>query len=111
MCSVPIELWPSESASRSESSSATFACGVNGICPAGASSPPADDAGYACARVVGRNPERFEHLRAEPLLLAQDPEQEMLRPDVAVPERARLVLTQRYDLSRPLGEALEHPPR
>ena len=65
-----------------------------------------------CARVtVHFHSERPEHTRRQAFLLAQDPEQEMFRADVAVSEGARLVLREHDDLSRALGEALEHAAR
>ena len=47
-------------------------------------------------------------LRGEPFLLAQEAEQEMLRADVVVPQRASLVLAEDDHLAGRLREPLEH---
>src|SRR5207237_4666357 len=54
------------------------------------------------------NAERLENARPQPLLLPQQPEQEVLGADVVVLERPRFVLRQHDDLTCRLGEALEH---
>src|SRR5207302_254861 len=68
----------------------------------------ADDAPDLAAHPLQRYAERLEDVRAHALLLAQEPEQEVLRPDVVVLQVARLDLRQHDDLTRSLGEALEH---
>ena len=70
----------------------------------------ADDARDLGAHLLDRDVERLEHARGEPLLLAQQPEQDVLRPDVVVLESPRLVLCKDDDLTRILGKALEHAP-
>ena len=69
----------------------------------------ADDAGDLRAHLLHRDVERVEHARSEPLLLAQQAEQDVLGADVVVLERAGLVLREDDDLSGTLGESLEHP--
>ena len=75
----------------------------------------ADDAHDLAAHGLERDPERLEDVGADPVLLAHESEQEVLGPDVAVPERSRLLLGQDDDLPRALGESLEqghqHPIR
>ena len=50
----------------------------------------AEDVQHLGARLVERDAGVDEHLGAQPLRLAKDPEQQMLRPDVAVVERTCL---------------------
>ena len=68
----------------------------------------ADDARDLRAHLLDRDVERLEHARGEPFLLAQQAEQDVLRADVVVLERARLVLGEDDDLSGSFGETLEH---
>ena len=49
----------------------------------------------------------LEHPRGDALALAHEPEQEVLRPDVVVVEPLRLVLSERQDLARAIGELVE----
>ena len=51
--------------------------------------------------------ERFERTGGEPLLLAQQPEQDVLGPDVVVLEGPRLFLGQDDHVAGALGEFLE----
>ena len=92
----------------SDSSSTSFARGVNGIWPVAATFALADHGSDRARTSLDRELERLEHARREPLLLAQQPEQDVLGADVVVPERARLVLREDDHLPRTLGEALEH---
>src|SRR5581483_12014044 len=50
----------------------------------------------------------LEHACGEPLLLTQEPEQDVLGPDVVVLESASLVLGEDDDLARSFCEPLEH---
>src|SRR4051794_11600735 len=52
--------------------------------------------------------ERLEHAGREALLLPQQPEEDVLRADVVVLERARLFLRENDDLAGPFRESLEH---
>jgi hypothetical protein len=67
----------------------------------------ADDAGDLRAHLFDRDVERFEHARGEAFLFAQQTEQDVLRPDVVVLERPRLVLREHDDLASPFGEPFE----
>src|SRR6476620_9368813 len=58
----------------------------------------ADDAGDLRAHLLHRDVERVEHARGEPLLLAQQPQQDVLGADVVVLERARLVRCRYFSL-------------
>ena len=68
----------------------------------------ADDPRDLRAHLLDRDVERLEHARGEPFLLAQQPEQDVLGPDVVVLQLSRLVLGEDDDLARTLGEPLEH---
>ena len=68
----------------------------------------ADDARDLRAHLLDRDVERVEHARGEALLLAQQPEQDVLGADVVVLEGAGLVLCKDDDLAGALGESLEH---
>ena len=67
-----------------------------------------DDSPDLHAHFLDRDAERIEHARRNALLLPKQAEQEMLRADVVVAQRTRLVLREDDDLSSPLREALEH---
>jgi hypothetical protein len=67
----------------------------------------ADDASNLDADFLDGNVERLEHTRGDPLLLAQQTQQDVLRPDVVVLEQARFVLREDDDLTRGLGKAFE----
>ncbi len=67
----------------------------------------ADDARHLGADLLHRDVERLEDARGKPFFLAQQPEQDVLRADVVVLERPRLVLGENDHLSCPLGESLE----
>ena len=68
----------------------------------------ADDASDLRAHLFHRDVELLEHPRGEALLLAQQPEQDVLGADVVVLECACLVLGEDDNLPGPLCEALEH---
>src|SRR4029078_3910749 len=68
-----------------------------------------DDAGDLRPDLLDRDVERLEHARGKPLLLAQQPEQDVLRTDVVVLQCPRLVLRENHDLTSPFGESLEQP--
>jgi hypothetical protein len=67
----------------------------------------ADDPRDLGADFLDGDVERLEDTCGEPLLLAQQAEQDVLRADVVVLERARLVLGEDDDLAGSLGEAFE----
>ena len=69
----------------------------------------ADDAGDLRAHLLHGDVERLEHPRSETFLLAQQAEQDVLRADVVVLQRPRLVLREDDDLAGPFGESLEQP--
>ena len=54
------------------------------------------------------DPQIVEHAGGHPLLGAQQPQQEMLAPDVVVLKQACLVLGEHHHLAGRRGEALEH---
>ena len=68
----------------------------------------ADDAGDLRAHLFHGDVQLLEHARGEALLLAQQPEQDVLGADVVVLQSACLVLGKDDDLSGPFCEALEH---
>ena len=68
----------------------------------------ADDAHDLAADALDRDVEALEHPRGEPLLLAQQPEQDVLGADVVVLERPGLLLGEDDHLAGPLCESLEH---
>ena len=70
--------------------------------------PLADDAGDLRAHLFHGDVERLEHPCGETFLFTQEAEEDVLRADVVVLQRACLVLCQDHDLSRPFGESLEH---
>ena len=67
----------------------------------------ADDPGDLGPNLLHRDVEALEHAGGEPLLLAEEPEQDVLGADVVVLEGAGLVLGEDDDLPGSLGEALE----
>ncbi len=67
----------------------------------------ADDAGDLGAHFFHGDVERLEHTRGETFFLAQQTEQDVLRPDVVVLERARLVLREYDDLASSFSESFE----
>src|SRR5215213_139280 len=67
----------------------------------------ADDADDLRAHSLGRDVERLEDAGCQALLLAEQPEQDVLGADVVVLERARLFLRQDDDLTGSLCESLE----
>ncbi len=71
----------------------------------------ADDARDLGAHLFDRDVERLQDARSKPLLFAQQAEQDVLRADVVVLQRARLVLGEDDDLSGPFCEAFEQNPR
>ena len=68
----------------------------------------ADDAGDLRAHLLDRDVERLEHTRSKAFFLAQQAEQDVLRADVVVLERPRLVLCEDDDLASPFSETFEH---
>jgi hypothetical protein len=68
----------------------------------------ADDAGDLRAHLLHGDVELLEHARGEALLLAQEPEQDVLGADVVVLESACLVLCEDDDLPGPFCKTLEH---
>ncbi len=68
----------------------------------------ADDADHLCAHALDGDVERLEDAGGEPLLLAQQTEQDVLRPDVVVLELPGLLLCEDDDLAGSLCESFEH---
>ena len=68
----------------------------------------ADDADHLGADALDGDVERLEDAGGEALLLAEQPEQDVLGPDVVVLERARFFLREDHDLAGPFCESLEH---
>ena len=68
----------------------------------------ADDARHLGTHLLDRDFEGIEYARGETFLFAQQPEQDVLRADVVVLERAGLVLCKDDDLARSLCETLKH---
>ena len=68
----------------------------------------ADDPHHLGADPLDGDVERLEHPRGEALLLAQQPEQDVLGADVVVLEGPRLFLGEDDHLPGPLCESLEH---
>jgi hypothetical protein len=66
-----------------------------------------DDPSHLRAHLLDGDVERLEHARGETLLLTQKPEQNVLRADVVVLQRTRLVLSEDNDLPGTFGESLE----
>src|SRR5439155_3226808 len=67
-----------------------------------------DDPRHLRAHLLDGHVERVEHPAGDPLLLAQQAEQDVLGADVVVLQRARLVVGEDDHLAGALGEALEH---
>ena len=68
----------------------------------------ADDPHDLRAHALDGDVEALEHARREPLLLAQQPEQDVLGADVVVLERPRLLLRENDHLAGPFCKSLEH---
>ena len=68
----------------------------------------ADDPDDLGADALDGDVQRLEDAGGEPLLLAQQPEQDVLGADVVVLERARFFLREDHYLAGPLCESLEH---
>ena len=68
----------------------------------------ADDPHDLRAHALDGDVEALQHSGREPLLLAQQPEQDVLGADVVVLERARLFLRENDNLAGPFCESLEH---
>ena len=68
----------------------------------------ADDPHDLRAHALDGDVEALEHARREALLLAQQPEQDVLGADVVVLERSRLLLREDDHLPGPFCESLEH---
>ena len=69
---------------------------------------PADDARDLASHLLEGDAESLEHLGGKTLFLAEQPEQEVLGPDVVVLQCPRFVLGENDDLTRFFGEPLEH---
>jgi len=67
-----------------------------------------DDAHDLRTNALDGDVERLEHACGEPLLLAEEAEQDVLGADVVVLENAGLLLSEDDHLAGPFGEALEH---
>jgi hypothetical protein len=70
----------------------------------------ADDAHHLGANTLHGDVEALEDASGETLLLAQQPEENVLRADVVVLERPRFLLRENDDLPGAFGESLEHVP-
>src|SRR5207244_1977709 len=70
----------------------------------------ADDLLHLGPDGLERDPERFERLGGDTLPLVDQPEEDVLRPDVVVVEQAGLLLGEDDDPPGSIGEALEHVP-
>ena len=68
----------------------------------------ANDAHHLRAHALHGDVQALEHAGGQPLLLAQQAEQDVLRADVVVLERARLLLRENDHLPGPFCESLEH---
>ena len=68
----------------------------------------AHDPCHLSSSVFERDAQRSQRAGGDAFFLAKRPEQKVLGPDVVVFHRTGLVLREDDDLSRPLGEALEH---
>ena len=66
-----------------------------------------DDARHLGADLLDGDVEALEHARGEPFLLAEEPEQDVLGPDVVVLQGARLVLGENHDLTCAFSESFE----
>ena len=66
-----------------------------------------DDARDLCAHFLHRDVERLEDASCEALLLAEQPQQDVLRADVVVLQGPRLVLRENHDLPCPFSESFE----
>ena len=104
-------LWsPQDSDSRSDSSSARFASGENGTCPAAARSGPGPSRLRTCSRTASLViPSSCEDLHHDPGGHAGQGEHEVLGSDRPMAHRSRFVLRAPDDLTGLFGEALEHP--
>jgi predicted MFS family arabinose efflux permease len=69
---------------------------------------PADQLLDLLAERLQADPQRVERLRAHPLALGDQAQQDVLGPDVVVVEAPGLVLRQHDNPPRPVGESLEH---
>jgi hypothetical protein len=69
----------------------------------------ADDARDLGADALDRDAQRLKHPTGEPLLFAQQPEQDVLGADVVVLQDSRLLLGEDDHLASALCKSLEHP--
>ena len=81
---------------------------MNGICPVVTSSPRADDPNHLTTDAINGNPERFQRLRGQSFLFAEQTKEDVLGADVIVFEGPRLFLCQNNNLTGTLRESLEH---
>src|SRR5699024_7833081 len=70
----------------------------------------ADDVAHLLAHGIEGDPEGLERLGADPLVLVDQAEQDVLGADVVVVQQPRLVLRQDDDATGAIGEAFEHGP-
>ncbi len=82
--------------------------GREGDLPGGDLLAGADDAHDLRAHALDGDVEALEHAGGQALLLAQQPQQDVLGADVVVLERTRLFLREDHHLPGPFCESLEH---
>jgi hypothetical protein len=70
----------------------------------------ADDLLDLAAHGLERDAERFEGLGGDAFTLVDEPEQDVLGPDVVVVEEAGLLLGEHDDSTCPVGETFEQAP-
>ena len=70
----------------------------------------ADDLLHLRPHRLEGDPEGFERLGGHTLPFVDQPEEDVLRPDVVVVEQAGLLLGEDHDPPGSIGEALEHVP-
>ena len=87
-----------------------MARGVKGMWPDGTGAALADDLLHLGPHGLERDPEGLERLGGDALPLVDQPEEDVLRPDVVVVEQAGLLLGEDDDPPGSIGEALEHVP-
>src|SRR5262249_31015523 len=70
--------------------------------------PPADDLLDLSPHRLQADPQRLQRLPRHPLALPDQPQQDVLGPDVVVVEHPGLVLRQAHNPPRPVGKPLKH---
>ena len=78
------------------------------MCPVGAAWPCPDDLLDLLAHGLERDAQRLERLGRDALSLVDQPEQDVLGPDVVVVEHPRLFLREDDHPSGPVGESFKH---